>query len=84
MAKSAKTEEIIEKIYDYTLEEIMGERFGRYSKYIIQDRAIPDVRDGLKPVQRRILYGMYRGHHKLKNLHVDGIYPLYHQHYVLI
>ena len=39
----------------------MGERFGRYSKYIIQDRAIPDVRDGLKPVQRRILYAMYIG-----------------------
>lgn len=42
------------------LEEIMGERFGRYSKYIIQDRALPDVRDGLKPVQRRILYAMYK------------------------
>lgn len=36
----------------------MGDRFGRYSKYIIQDRALPDVRDGLKPVQRRILYAM--------------------------
>lgn len=36
----------------------MGERFGRYSKYIIQDRALPDIRDGLKPVQRRILYSM--------------------------
>ena len=41
------------------LEEIMGDRFGRYSKYIIQDRALPDARDGLKPVQRRILYAMY-------------------------
>lgn len=51
---------LIEKIYDYTLEDIMGERFGSYSKYIIQDRAIPDVRDGLKPVQRRILYSMYK------------------------
>ena len=58
-----KTETIIEKIFDYTLEDIMGERFGQYSKYIIQDRAIPDVRDGLKPVQRRILYGMYRQKH---------------------
>ena len=58
--KKEKTPEIVEKIFDYTLEEIMGQRFGRYSKYIIQDRAIPDVRDGLKPVQRRILYGMYR------------------------
>ncbi len=37
----------------------MGERFGRYSKYIIQERALPDARDGLKPVQRRILYAMY-------------------------
>lgn len=41
------------------LEEIMGDRFGRYSKYIIQDRALPDARDGLKPVQRRILYAMF-------------------------
>ena len=55
-------EEIIKKIYDYSLEDIMGQSFGRYSKYIIQDRAIPDVRDGLKPVQRRILYSMYKGH----------------------
>ena len=53
-------QDVIQKIYEYSLEEIMGERFGRYSKYIIQDRAIPDVRDGLKPVQRRILYSMYR------------------------
>ena len=53
-------EEVIKKIYDYSLEEIMGERFGKYSKYIIQDRAIPDVRDGLKPVQRRILFSMYK------------------------
>jgi len=55
-----KMENIINKIYDYSLEEIMGERFGKYSKYIIQDRAIPDVRDGLKPVQRRILFSMYK------------------------
>ena len=56
------TKSALERIYNYSLEEIMGLSFGRYSKYIIQDRAIPDVRDGLKPVQRRILYGMYREH----------------------
>ena len=52
--------EIISKINDLALEDVMGDRFGRYAKAIIQDRAIPDVRDGLKPVQRRILYGMMR------------------------
>ncbi|WP_159721784.1 DNA topoisomerase IV subunit A [Enterococcus sp. CSURQ0835] len=45
-------------IQELTLEEVMGDRFGRYSKYIIQERALPDIRDGLKPVQRRILYAM--------------------------
>ncbi len=54
--------EALETIYDYALEEIMGQRFGSYSKYIIQDRAIPDVRDGLKPVQRRIIYSMHKEH----------------------
>jgi len=49
----------LEEFLPAYLEEIVGDRFGRYSKYIIQDRAIPDVRDGLKPVQRRILYAMY-------------------------
>ena len=66
--KKTETEQIIEKIFDYTLEDIMGERFGSYSKYIIQDRAIPDARDGLKPVQRRILYSM----HKEKNTYDKG------------
>ncbi|MCY3026504.1 DNA topoisomerase IV subunit A [Aerococcus loyolae] len=46
-------------IQELSLDEVMGDRFGRYSKYIIQDRALPDIRDGLKPVQRRILYAMY-------------------------
>ncbi|MBO0421838.1 DNA topoisomerase IV subunit A [Enterococcus plantarum] len=45
-------------IQELTLEEVMGDRFGRYSKYIIQERALPDIRDGLKPVQRRILFSM--------------------------
>ncbi len=52
--------DLLHRIEEYSLEEIMGERFGRYCKTIILDRALPDVRDGLKPVQRRILYGMYK------------------------
>lgn len=48
-----------EKFHDLPLEDVLGDRFARYSKYIIQDRALPDARDGLKPVQRRILYSMY-------------------------
>ncbi|RAS81995.1 DNA topoisomerase IV subunit A [Priestia endophytica] len=51
-----------ERYLDLPLEDVLGDRFGRYSKYIIQERALPDARDGLKPVQRRILYAM----------HVDG------------
>ncbi|MDR5604451.1 DNA gyrase subunit A, partial [Staphylococcus coagulans] len=47
-----------EIIQDLSLEDVLGDRFGRYSKYIIQERALPDVRDGLKPVHRRILYGL--------------------------
>ncbi len=62
MAKKKSEKSIIEKIFDYSLEEIMETGFGRYSKEIIQERALPDVRDGLKPVQRRILYGMYTSH----------------------
>lgn len=48
----------IENILTQSLDTIMSDRFGRYSKYIIQGRALPDVRDGLKPVQRRIIYAM--------------------------
>jgi len=63
-----KKSEIAKKISDHVeesiiqenLEDIVSERFGRYSRYIIQDRAIPDARDGLKPVQRRILFAMYK------------------------
>lgn len=57
----AKKEKVISQtiMLPMPLEEIMGDRFGRYSKYIIQERALPDARDGLKPVQRRILYAMY-------------------------
>lgn len=84
--KATETKEVIEKIFDYSLEEIMGERYGRYSKYIIQDRAIPDVRDGLKPVQRRILYSMYREKHTYDRPYVKSarsvgdIMGKYHPH----
>ena len=59
MVKKKEDSNIVQRIHDYSLEEIMGDRFASYCKEIIQDRALPDVRDGLKPVQRRILYGMY-------------------------
>ncbi|TDM07055.1 DNA topoisomerase IV subunit A [Macrococcus lamae] len=51
---------MVEQIQNLPLEDVIGDRFGRYSKYIIQDRALPDVRDGLKPVQRRILFAMHQ------------------------
>ncbi|HZG71442.1 MAG TPA: DNA topoisomerase IV subunit A [Chondromyces sp.] len=57
-----------ERYQDLPLEEVLGDRFGRYSKYIIQERALPDARDGLKPVQRRILYAM----HTEGNTHEKG------------
>ena len=61
MAKKSKpvAKPIVEKINVAPLEDIMGERYATYAKYVIQDRAIPDLRDGLKPVQRRIIYAMY-------------------------
>ncbi len=84
--KQDETEVVLGKIYDYTLEEIMGERFGQYAKDIIQNRAIPDVRDGLKPVQRRILYAMFRDHntydrpHKKSATAVGNVMGHYHPH----
>ena len=78
--------DVSNKIYEYALEEVMGERFGRYSKSIIQDRALPDIRDGLKPVQRRILYAMYRDHntndkaYKKSATAVGNIMGHYHPH----
>ncbi len=57
--KDVKEEMIEEVILENDIEEVMSQGFGRYSKYVLQERAVPDVRDGLKPVQRRILYTMY-------------------------
>ena len=84
--KKKETVEILGKIYDYTLEEIMGERFSEYAKDIIQNRAIPDVRDGLKPVQRRILYAMFRDKNTYEKAHkksataVGNVMGHYHPH----
>ena len=78
--------DILKKIYDFSLEAIMEDRFSKYSKEIIQDRALPDVRDGLKPVQRRILYGMYREKHTFEKPYVKSarcvgdIMGKYHPH----
>lgn len=78
--------DVINKIYDYALEEIMGTRFERYSRSIIQDRALPDIRDGFKPVQRRILYAMYRDHNTFDKAYkksakaVGNIMGNYHPH----
>ncbi len=69
MAKK-KIEEKKETIFlPMPLEDIMGDRFGRYSKYIIQERALPDARDGLKPVQRRILFAMYNDGNVFERAH---------------
>ena len=79
-------EEAVKRIYDYSLEYIMGDSFSRYAKAIIQDRALPDVRDGLKPVQRRILYGMYKDSNtydkptKKSAKAVGNIMGFYHPH----
>lgn len=75
-----------EIFHDLPLEEVIGDRFGRYSKYIIQDRALPDARDGLKPVQRRILYAMHaEGNTSDKNFRkaaktVGNVIGNYHPH----
>ena len=84
--KKEETIETLGRIYDYTLEEIMGDRFGQYAKDIIQNRAIPDVRDGLKPVQRRILYAMFRDKNTYEKAHkksataVGNVMGHYHPH----
>lgn len=70
MKKQNEANEILTRIHDYALEEIMGERFGSYAKEIIQDRAIPDVRDGLKPVQRRIIYAMHKANNTFDHAYI--------------
>ena len=90
MAKKKKEIEVIdifnENIITSPLEEIMGDRYATYAKYVIQDRAIPDVRDGLKPVQRRIIYSMYENGNTInkptkKCAHTVGaVMGTYHPH----
>ena len=64
MARSKKNDAVEEKYEEnisiQPMEDVMGDRYATYAKYVIQDRAIPDVRDGLKPVQRRIIFTMFR------------------------
>ena len=79
-------QDVLKRIYDYSLEDIMGSRFERYARAIIQDRALPDVRDGLKPVQRRILYMMYESHNTYDKAYrksaktVGDVMGQYHPH----
>lgn len=89
MARKTNTpieEEIVENIHSETMEEIMGTRFATYAKYVIQDRAIPDARDGLKPVQRRIIFSMNREGHLYSKPHtkcariVGDVMGKYHPH----
>ncbi|MBR0295307.1 MAG: DNA topoisomerase 4 subunit A [Bacilli bacterium] len=80
-------EEIVEEnIVTQPLEDVMGDRYATYAKYVIQDRAIPDVRDGLKPVQRRIIFSMYKNNNTInhptrKCAHTVGaVMGTYHPH----
>ena len=86
MSVSKKIDAFVESITPETLEDIVSDRFARYSKYIIQDRALPDARDGLKPVQRRILYamqqmGMFHNKPYKKSARIAGeVMGKYHPH----
>ncbi|MFZ9197017.1 MAG: DNA topoisomerase IV subunit A [Bacilli bacterium] len=88
MAKKSKPvpKPIVEKINVAPLEDIMGERYATYAKYVIQDRAIPDLRDGLKPVQRRIIYAMYHSNNVFRKPYrksatsVGEVMGKYHPH----
>lgn len=76
----------VENIQELTFADVIGDRFGRYSKYIIQDRALPDIRDGLKPVQRRILFAMHQDRNTSENPYrksaktVGNVIGNYHPH----
>ena len=82
----AKKKEIVENNVCEALDDIMSSRFGAYSKYIIQERALPDARDGLKPVQRRILYSMYIEGNTFEKAHrksaktVGSVMGVFHPH----
>jgi len=86
MSISKKIDNFVENIISTPLEDIVAQRFGAYSKYIIQDRALPDARDGLKPVQRRILYamqqlGMFHNKPYKKSARIAGeVMGKYHPH----
>ena len=85
--KAPEHEELVyENISIEPLENVMGDRYATYAKYVIQDRAIPDVRDGLKPVQRRIIFSMYKSGNTInkptkKCAHTVGaVMGTYHPH----
>ena len=69
-----------------TVEDVVADNFLRYSMSVIVDRALPDVRDGLKPVHRRILYSMYKSGYKssgktVKSARIVGdVMAKYHPH----
>ena len=84
--EEALEEVVVENISVEPMEEVMGDRYATYAKYVIQDRAIPDVRDGLKPVQRRIIFSMYKSNNVFnkptrKCAHTVGaVMGTYHPH----
>ncbi len=84
--KVAPAEQVVENIVHSAMDELMGDRFDIYAKDVIQDRAIPDARDGMKPVQRRIIYAMYKtnntiDHPTKKCAHIVGeVMGKYHPH----
>src|ERR1041385_1344782 len=79
-------ESVLSNIEPIEIQEEMERSFLDYAMSVITSRALPDARDGLKPVQRRILYGMYdqgmrpdRQHRKCANA-VGHVMAVYHPH----